>query len=241
MKTDWKEYHKEVEDREYRTVESVKDDPQNLNYIGVWEDEGYTDDQGQLWDHGQLWKFVGSYKYMCELANLVDENGRCLVGRGVVKLLRCLELGCDWGHSFPVFESCFEEVYGIEVCKRSVEIGQGYGRNIVHGVMECTPWEDNFFDVILSRHVLEHGKSPYAVLKEIWRLTRSGGYSLHTLPCRQDKLINAPSEIHSADLNYKQWTDQFLWFGFDIQYSYFSWNQNQEEYNIIARKPKEDD
>lgn len=233
----WEEYSKEVEDREYRTVCGIKDKPQNLNYIGIWEDDGYTDDAGNLWTHGEIWKFIGSYKYMCELSNLVDENGKCLIGKGATKLQRCVEFGCDWGHSFSVFESCFEEVYGIEVCSRSVEIGQKYGRNIVHGVMEHTPWEDKYFDAVFSRHVLEHGKSPCAVLKEIWRITKPGGYSIHTLPCRQDKIINAPSEIHSADLDYKQWMDQFLRFGFEIEHAHFTWNHNQEEYNIIARKP----
>lgn len=238
----WESYRDEVSRREEEDRERYKDDIKEgkdaiiLNYVGQWESEGVTTSEGNLVNHDELWDLLTRYKYMCVLANIPDRNGKCLLHKGSEKLQRCLELGCDWGHAFPVFESCFDEVYGIEATERTARRGQAEGKNITWGVMESTPYRDDFFDLVISRHVLEHGTDPDVVINEIYRITKPEGWSIHTLPCRMDREIPGESLIHKSNLDQIQWEEKLGSKGFQIIKTFYSWNHDQEDWTVIARK-----
>lgn len=229
--------NEEIEQREIKNQEEAKDQPQILNYIGEWEKIGVFSSKGRLWSHDELWEFTTKYKYLQKLANLSSESGHCILGNEVErhKLDKCLELGCDWGHAFPALEMGFEEVYGIEIVEWAAQAGVDKDRLIIHGNMNELPWDDNFFDAVLSNHVLEHADDIEVVLGEIHRVTKHGGYSVHTLPCRMDMWVEPESEIHKTLLNYRQWGKTFEENGFLIETFFWGWNHNQEEYTIIAK------
>jgi SAM-dependent methyltransferase len=241
---DWSKYRetvnmREEEDRKrYREEIEAEINKIVLNYVGEWTDKGVTTSKGELIDHDELWDLLTRYKYMSILANIPDTNGKSLTHRDSKKLGRCLELGCDWGHCFSVFEPYFEEVYGIEATEWSAKKGLKEEHNITWGVMESTPFRDNFFDVVLSRHVLEHGDDPDIVLKEIRRITKPGGYSCHTLPVCMGIEPPKDSIIHKSNLSQKQWVRKFRKHGFEIVRTFWQWNHDQEELNIIARKAR---
>ena len=240
---DYKKYRGEVDARELK-ARAENYDKLCLSYTGEWGNNNEWNDgsavmeSGQVVDQGDLWYFLTKYKYLCKLSNIPDADGHCIVGWGASKLERCLELGCDWGHCFDVFERYFEEVYGIEAMESTAIPGAESGKNITLGVMESMPYEDDFFDVVLSNHVLEHSLSPEIVLAEVYRVTKPGGWSIHTLPCRVDKWLEPESLVHHSILDNEQWNVEFHKTGFKIVRAYFSWNHNQEEWNIIARKPE---
>ncbi len=235
--TDWQQYRLEVDKRELKSRED-NPEPCALSYTGKFSYDGYILSTNKHISDGELWEFTTKYKYMSKLANVKSYNGKCLVGHFADKMERCLELGCDWGHCFDVFENFFDEVYGIEAMESTAQAGIDNGKNIKVGVMESTGYPPDFFDVVMSNHVLEHGKSPGIVLNEIYRITKPGGWSIHTLPCMMDGVINNKSSIHQSDQAFYKWQHNFVFKGFDVVTDYFSWNHNQEEYNIIARKPE---
>jgi SAM-dependent methyltransferase len=241
---DWSKYRAEVNMREeadrqrYRDAIKAEEERMILNYVGEWTESGVITSKGKLIDHDELWDLLTRYKYMSILANIPDPDGKCLIHRDSKKLGRCLELGCDWGHCFSAFEPYFDEVYGIEVTEWSAKKGLKEGHNITHGVMEFTPYRDNFFDLVCSRHVLEHGDDPDVVLKEINRITKHGGYSAHALPVCMGMKPPDKSIIHKSNLSQKQWLKKFRKHGFKIVNTFYSWNHDQEEWNIIARKTK---
>ena len=230
-------YLEEVNLRELHSRATFDPDCITVSYCGQWGNDVYTAHSGAMLDYGDMWYLTTQYKYMSKLSNIHNNDGVCLTGLNASKLERCLELGCDWGHCFPVFDNFFDEVCGIEAMKSTASAGQRLGRKIVHGVMEETPYEDCYFDVVLSNHVLEHARSVEEILLEVYRITKHGGWSIHTLPCRVDKIVESESEIHKTVMDYTRWIDEFIHYSFTIQASYFSWNHNQEEFNIIARKP----
>lgn len=234
---DWQQYRLEVDARELK-VREESSEPCPLSYTGQFTRYGYILSSGKNFSDGELWEFTTKYKYMSKLANVVSYNGKCLVGHFADKMERCLELGCDWGHCFSVFENFFDEVYGIEAMALTAERGRYEDKNITLGVMENMPYEDDYFDVVMSNHVLEHGIDSDVVLSEIYRVTKVDGWSVHTIPCTVNEMLNIDTDIHSCDLTYPQWLSAFVKNGFYIVNAYFSWNHNQEEYNIIARKPK---
>ncbi len=239
---DWSKYRetvnmREEEDRKrYREEIEAETNKIVLNYVGQWTDKGVTTSKGKLIDHDELWDLLTKYKYMSVLANIPDINGKSLTHKDSKKLERCLEFGCDWGHCFSVLDPYFEEVYGIEVTEWSAKKGLKEGHNITWGCMEYTPYRDNFFDVVLSRHVIEHGDDPDVVLKEIRRVMKPGGYSCHTLPVCMGIEPPKDSVIHKSNLSQSQWLKKFRKNGFKVIRTFYSWNHDQEEWNIISRK-----
>ncbi len=229
--------NKEIEKRELKNQEDSKDHVAKLSYIGEWEPIGVVSSKGRLWSHNELWEFTTQYKYLQKLSNLQDSEGHCILGNEVesYKLDKCLELGCDWGHAFPALEMGFEEVYGIEIVEWAASSGVDKDRLIIHGNMSDLPWEDNYFDAVVSNHVLEHADDIVILLKEIHRVTKLGGYFVHTLPCRMDMWVEPPSEIHKTTFNYRQWEQVVKENGFIIETAFFGWNHNQEEFTIIAK------
>lgn len=242
VKSNWENYREKVNAREEEDRERYRDDIKAgkdaiiLNYLGQWEEQGITTSAGQKLDHDELWDLLTRYKYMTYLANIPDRNGRCLTDKGAEKYQRCLELGCDHGHAFPTLEPYFDEVCGIEATKRTAERGIAEGKRIAWGVMESTGHRDDFFDLVISRHVLEHGADPDVVLREIYRITKPEGWSIHTLPCRMDRAVGGESLIHHSNLTQEQWQRKFREHDFQVIKTFYSWNHDQEDYTIIARK-----
>lgn len=234
---DWIQHLEVVEAREHEAAAEVEGVPLLHNYIGAWtEEDGVTTSLGNHWSWGDIWEFNTRFQYLRNLANVPDEDGNCLVGLGSKKLGRCLELGCDWGHRWCALEPFFDEVYGIEAVKGSAAIGVLRDREITHGLMENMPYDDDFFDVVISAHVLEHGMSPEVTLKEIYRVTKPHGWSVHTIPCKLSATVEAESITHKSTLSYQQWRMAFTKVGFNIIRDFFSWNFNQEDWTVIAKK-----
>ena len=235
---EWEKEIEKVQEREYKCAsdwQNVNIDA-NMNYVGEWGVSGFTASSGKSFDHNELWEFTHSYKYMQKLANLKDDYGNCLVSNGAIKLKCCLELGCDWGHQFNTLRSCFDDVCGVEVNESSVAIAKERGNNVTCCMMEHTPFDNDIFDLVISNQTLEHSISADIVLKEIYRVTKPGGYSIHTIPCWQSLAVEQESVIHKTNLNYIQWLQKFKEHNFTIKRHFWGWNHNMEDWTIIARK-----
>jgi len=240
---DWEEEIKKVQKRECENVAdfaNVNVD-YNMNYVGEWGVPGFTTSGGKLLSHNDLWEFCHSYKYMQKLANLRGSDGDCLVSHNKPRVNKCLELGCDWGHNFVTLKSCFEEVYGVDINETSVATAKERGNNVVCCMMEHTSFEDNMFDLVISNQTLEHGVSAEVTLKEIYRVTKPGGYSIHTMPCWQSMYVEPESIIHKTCLNYLQGIEKCEAQGCKRIRDFWGWNQNMEDWTIIAQKVSGDE
>ena len=240
---DWEQYRRDREKAELENAEQHHGKAGLIKVSYKWVNASTSDVvwnsvNGKTITRGELWEFTTLYKYANKLANLKDINGKCLVGYGAKKYERCLELGCDWGYCFPVFEECFDGVFGVEINTESVKRGQEFGRLIHLAPLEHTPYRDNWFDCVMSNHVMEHGSSPGDSLKEVYRVTKPNGYSLHTLPCRQDMVVEGESLTHKSNITYKDWLKEFENHGFEILNHFFMWAGNQEDWTIIAKAIK---
>lgn len=222
-----------------------------LNYVGLKEKDGHyhipnigldsfdvSDDN--IIEYGVMWGLLSRFRFMCLLSNITDDTGRPIIAdinnpRKYYDTL--LELGSDLGHSWTCFKPYVKEVYGVEVSEHA-NIGKDLGNNIFHGDICCTCYENNFFDIVVSAHVLEHAYNIDKVMAEIYRITKPGGWSAHVLPCTADNVPEGAHTggIHQIFLGYKDWLEYFSDYGFDIVTSYFGWATNQEDYSIIARK-----
>jgi SAM-dependent methyltransferase len=151
-----------------------------LNPQPEWEElkyfygEGYymADDLPQNKQHSQFYGFLRKVKWLIfgppnpKFWNFGKASGRFL------------DVGCGNGAyesyvipNYPGWEFC-----GVEPIPSSFRIARTIGGfQVFNGYLEEARYPDDFFDVILMNHSLEHLSDPLAALKECQRILKSGG------------------------------------------------------------------
>ena len=97
---------------------------------------------------------------------------------------RFLDFGCGSGKLLDYQKSKHPNwaFYGLEINANACEIAQKKGFNVFCGALEKAPYEKNFFDLIIARHVLEHMPDPRNTLSRLYDLLKPGGEISITLP-----------------------------------------------------------
>jgi len=91
-----------------------------------------------------------------------------------------LDVGCGTGITLKYivkFINKEAKLYGIDLDKNPLLIKDIEFKNCDID-KDQIPYEDNFFDVVISTHVLEHLKNPYNLFSEVYRVLKSGGHFL---------------------------------------------------------------
>ena len=104
---------------------------------------------------------------------------------------RVLDLGCGTGRHLILFANEGFEVYGIDAAPEGIEIAKDWlaERNlscelIVHRMEEKFPYQDSFFDAVISIQAMHHNKIEKIkfTIKEIERVLKPGGLLFITVP-----------------------------------------------------------
>ncbi len=103
-----------------------------------------------------------------------------------------LELGCLDGRLLFYLKQLGLNVYGCEVNRPVAQYAQQIlGISIQTDELSNCKFENDFFDYIFSSHVLEHLKYPVEEMKLMAKLLKTGGRSIHHLPCGEDDYENS--------------------------------------------------
>jgi ubiquinone/menaquinone biosynthesis C-methylase UbiE len=101
---------------------------------------------------------------------------------------RALDIGCGFGSLMMALEKRFDHPAGIEIRQERVDWAQKRAPNseIVCGSAAQLPWEDNFFDVVISTDVFEHIPTDVqqTAAAEICRVLKPGGHAFISVPNR---------------------------------------------------------
>ncbi|MEW6530990.1 MAG: methyltransferase domain-containing protein [Thermodesulfobacteriota bacterium] len=106
-----------------------------------------------------------------------------------------LDLGCGRGFMVYALRKLGYKAYGADIVPPAPEVNEcllreGLSRpgEVVFRVIDPTrymiPFEEETFDLVFSFDVLEHVMDVSSVLREIWRVLKPGGKSLHSFPSR---------------------------------------------------------
>ena len=95
--------------------------------------------------------------------------------------LRVLDVGCGTGANLEML-SQFGDAQGVDVSDDALAFCATKGLNAQKGLAEQLPFADESFDVTTALDVVEHLDDDIAGLKEMFRVTKSGGYSLIFVP-----------------------------------------------------------
>jgi SAM-dependent methyltransferase len=95
--------------------------------------------------------------------------------------LRVLDVGCGTGANLEML-SQFGSAEGVDVSDDALEFCRGKGLTVQKGLAEKLPFDDETFDITTALDVVEHLDDDVAGLREMFRVTKKGGYSLIFVP-----------------------------------------------------------
>ena len=95
--------------------------------------------------------------------------------------LRILDVGCGTGANIGML-SHYGDAEGVDVSDDALEFCRKKGLKAQKGLAETLPYADETFDLTTALDVVEHLDDDIEGLKEMYRVTKSGGYSLIFVP-----------------------------------------------------------
>lgn len=125
---------------------------------------------------GSHWWFVGRRAILESFLGTIVQD---LKSNG--QDLRILDVGCGTGANIEML-SKYGDAEGVDVSDDALEFCRKKGLTVQKGLAETLPYKDGAFDLTTALDVIEHLDDDMAGLKEMYRVTRSGGYSLFFVP-----------------------------------------------------------
>jgi ubiquinone/menaquinone biosynthesis C-methylase UbiE len=103
--------------------------------------------------------------------------------------VKLLDLACGDGLDLVYYRKLGAEVYGLDASEKLIDIAKQRlpDADIRIGTFEKLPYEDNYFDVILSKYAIQTSENLNPVFQEIYRVLKPGGILMYlvTHPFRQ--------------------------------------------------------
>lgn len=157
-----------------------------------------------------------------------------VIDNWIPKLVGCrsvVDMGCGQIAPQGAFEQYGISYLGIAV-GRDVIVARGEGKNVINEDMTFTNIPDNSFDLVYSRHSLEHSPFPLITLMEWRRIARS--WLLLVVP--RPEFFGRVGKNHYNVLFHDQWIAVLERSGWQI-----IWEDDKEpqEYRFMCQKVQE--
>ena len=153
--------------------------------------------------------------------------------------MKLLDLACGDGTDLIYYKKLGADIYGVDASEKLFSVARNKlpDANLKIGLFENIPFEDNFFDVVLSKYAIQTSSNLSPVFSEIHRVLKSGGIMMYLTvhPFRQyfeKKEVNGnyfeqkivDSHLFSDQVTVKEPThtlteylNDFLFNNFDVQ------------------------
>ena len=106
-----------------------------------------------------------------------------LIGRlNLEKNNKVLELGCGRGEFLNEFSLHGLEAYGVDISEYSKKFFPKLNFRKVDLENEKLPFDENFFDIIYSKSIIEHFYYPDKIFEEAYRVLKPGGIIITLTP-----------------------------------------------------------
>ena len=108
-----------------------------------------------------------------------------------------VDFGCGTGDFLKAVSNKCEFASGVE-------LSSGFRNKLINEKIKCleslNELEDNFLDIIVAFHVIEHLSNPLEILAEIMQKIKSGGQVLIEVPHANDFLLSSSEEFKQFTL-----------------------------------------
>jgi SAM-dependent methyltransferase len=128
---------------------------------------------------------------MIEAARFFDLAIGQIAGLNNKPAVRALDFGCGAGALMDELAALGYQTNGCDIVIYSEVANNDRVKKILEKPYRI-PFDDNYFDVVVSTSVLEHARNPDEYMPEICRVLKPGGYAMHIMPARH----YLPSEPH---------------------------------------------
>ena len=141
------------------------------------------------------------------------KSSRYIVRHMGGKKLEILNIGAGGGHNFL---TALGSVTAIDLSLKSLMVSQQIYDYCYQADARCIPFPDNSFDLVFSSHLLGHIPLEYKqdVVREIYRVTKPGGFSLHSAECEADNFVYKRAKKY-PDLYKKHFLDVYGHYGLE--------------------------
>jgi SAM-dependent methyltransferase len=95
---------------------------------------------------------------------------------------KLLDIGCGRGEFLSGFIDCGVQGYGVDISFPLEKYLVNADLRIANLEKEKLPYEDNFFDVVYSKSVIEHFYYPENLVQEMYRVLKPGGIVITLCP-----------------------------------------------------------
>ena len=141
------------------------------------------------------WEHRWESGYYRTIPDEIENNRKTAQGRISLELLKrfpkgskVLEAGCGLGVWDFLFEEMGFQSYGVDFSEAAIKAATQYAKEkglhsqFYLGDLRKLPFENNFFDAIVSYGAIEHFDDSENAVKEFFRVLRPGGACLVTTP-----------------------------------------------------------
>jgi len=125
---------------------------------------------------GSHWWFVGRRAILESFLETIVQSLK-----SNAQSLKILDVGCGTGANIEMLGQ-YGEAEGVDVSDDALEFCRRKGLKVQKGLAETLPYPDETFDLTTALDVVEHLDDDIAGLKEMYRVTKRGGYSLIFVP-----------------------------------------------------------
>lgn len=88
---------------------------------------------------------------------------------------RLLEIGCGRGDFLQAYNAAGFECFGIDREESAKELSSNLNVRICDIEREALPFENNYFDIVYHKSLIEHLYSPKHLMQETYRVLKKGG------------------------------------------------------------------
>lgn len=137
--------------------------------------------------------------------------------RSEIRDPKLLDIGCGTGANLEML-SQFGTAEGVDVSDDALEFCRKKGLKVNKGLAETLPYPDESFDITTALDVVEHLDDDIAGLKEMHRVTKTGGHALIFVPAFM-WLWGVQDDISNHRIRYtkKQIVDRLTQAGFTVE------------------------
>ncbi|MGH8670547.1 MAG: class I SAM-dependent methyltransferase [Burkholderiales bacterium] len=96
-----------------------------------------------------------------------------------------LDIGCGNGRFLRKLRELGWHCEGLDFSQTAVEVCRAAGLKVHHGDLYSAGFSDRSFDLVTTRHVIEHVPDPAALMEEIARILKPGGRVIIQTPNSQ--------------------------------------------------------
>jgi 2-polyprenyl-3-methyl-5-hydroxy-6-metoxy-1,4-benzoquinol methylase len=116
--------------------------------------------------------------------------------------IKILDFGCGGGFLLSAIIEKYTNVvgHGIEVNKVALRFAEERGFKVW---LDTSHLDDNYYDLVISNHALEHVEAPLSIVKELFRVLKPNGLFVGVVPCDRAAY---PYQADDRDFHLYSWS-----------------------------------